>query len=74
MPILSRGIRSSVWRSTPEHDVLRIALTGGIGTGKSYVLARFHDLHVPTVDSDRLVHRALEAGSPALRDIVHADG
>jgi dephospho-CoA kinase len=54
--------------------MLRIALTGGIGTGKSYVLARFHDLHVPTIDADHLVHKALEAGSPAVRTIEHRFG
>jgi dephospho-CoA kinase len=50
--------------------MLRVALTGGIGTGKSYVLARFHDLHVPTIDADHLVHHALRAGSPAVHAIA----
>jgi dephospho-CoA kinase len=49
---------------------LRVGLTGGIGTGKSYVLARFHDLHVPTIDADDLVHEALGAGSAAVHDVV----
>jgi dephospho-CoA kinase len=50
--------------------MLKVALTGGIGTGKSYVLARFHDLHVPTIDADHLVHDALRAGSPVIREIA----
>jgi dephospho-CoA kinase len=54
--------------------VLKVALTGGIGTGKSYALARFHDLHVPTIDSDHLVHTALEAGSPAAREVERRFG
>jgi dephospho-CoA kinase len=54
--------------------MLKVALTGGIGTGKSYVLARFHDLHVPTIDADHLVHRALAVGSPAISVIADRFG
>ncbi len=62
--------------------MLRVALTGGIATGKSYVLARFAALGVPTVDADALVHEALAAGSPAVprvaarfgRGVIAADG
>ncbi|MGE5360856.1 MAG: dephospho-CoA kinase [Bacteroidales bacterium] len=46
--------------------MLRIALTGGIATGKSYVLARIAAAGLPTVDADRLVHAALAPGSPAV--------
>lgn len=41
----------------------RVALTGGIGTGKTYVRQRFASLGVPTIDADAIVHQALEAGS-----------
>jgi len=50
--------------------MLRVALTGGIASGKSYVLSRFAALGVPTVDADALVHQALAAGSPAVPRIV----
>jgi dephospho-CoA kinase len=50
--------------------MIRAALTGGIGTGKSYVLARFAGLRVPTIDADRIVHRLLDAGSPAVAAIA----
>jgi dephospho-CoA kinase len=43
----------------------RVALTGGIATGKSYVLARLAAAGIPTIDADRLVHAALRPGSPA---------
>jgi len=46
--------------------VLRVALTGGIASGKSYVLARLAARSVPTIDADALVHEALAAGSPAV--------
>ncbi len=48
---------------------MRVALTGGIATGKSYVLDRFRGAGVPTIDADALVHEALTAGSPAIDPI-----
>jgi dephospho-CoA kinase len=45
--------------------MLTIALTGGIATGKSYVLGRFQALGVPTLDADLLVHEAMRPGSDA---------
>lgn len=45
--------------------MLKVALTGGIATGKSYVLARFAALGIPTVDADRLARQLVEPGSPA---------
>jgi len=50
--------------------VRRIALTGGIATGKSHVRARFESLGVPTIDSDVLAHRAVAAGSTGLAAVV----
>ncbi len=48
----------------------RIALTGGIATGKSHVRARLEALGVPTIDSDVLAREAVAAGTPALAAIV----
>ncbi len=50
--------------------MLRVALTGGIASGKSYVLGRLAEAHVPTIDADALVHHALAAGSPAVPRIA----
>ncbi|HUP40282.1 MAG TPA: dephospho-CoA kinase [Vicinamibacterales bacterium] len=41
--------------------MLRVALTGGIATGKSYVLARLKHHGIPTIDADDVVHGALGA-------------
>ncbi len=49
--------------------MLRVAVTGGIGTGKSIVLEEFATRGAPVVDADALVHEALRAGSPAVREI-----
>jgi dephospho-CoA kinase len=62
--------------------MLRIALTGGIATGKSYVLDRFRRHGVPCLDSDELAHRATSAGTEATaaiagrfgRDVLAPDG
>jgi dephospho-CoA kinase len=46
--------------------VRRIALTGGIATGKSHVLATMAAAGVPTIDADALAREAVAAGSPGL--------
>jgi dephospho-CoA kinase len=42
---------------------LRVALTGGIATGKSYCLARFATLGAPTIDADLLARQAVLPGT-----------
>jgi dephospho-CoA kinase len=49
--------------------VLRVALTGGIATGKSHVLERFRRLGVPCLDADELAHGVMGAGTEATRAI-----
>jgi dephospho-CoA kinase len=44
--------------------MLRVALTGGIATGKSYVLAALRQRGVMTIDADEIVHQQLLAGTP----------
>lgn len=46
--------------------MLRVALTGGISTGKSYVSSRFRGLGVPVADADVLAHQVVAAGTPGL--------
>ena len=50
--------------------MLKVALTGGIATGKSYVLARLKDRGIPTVDADDLVHEALGPGTVTTQAIA----
>jgi len=54
--------------------MLVVALTGGIGSGKSTVAERFSALGVPVIDADRLAREQVKEGSPALREIVRAFG
>jgi dephospho-CoA kinase len=46
--------------------MLRVAVTGGIGTGKSVVLEEFAACGAPVVDADALVHDALRRGAPGI--------
>lgn len=63
-------------------SLLRVALTGGIATGKSYCLARFAEAGAPTIDADILARQAVApgtAGFDAVRSrfgaaVVTADG
>jgi dephospho-CoA kinase len=48
----------------------RVALTGGIATGKSYVRERFEALGVPAIDADRLAREAIAPGTPGLAAVV----
>lgn len=54
--------------------MLRVALTGGIATGKSYCLRHFSELGVPVVDADKLARDALAPGSPGLAAVIQEFG
>lgn len=51
-----------------------IGLTGGCGTGKSFVAAEFKALGAKIIDADRMAHRAIAKGTPAYRKIVKRFG
>jgi dephospho-CoA kinase len=53
---------------------LVIALTGGIGSGKSRVAERFAELGVPVIDADILAREQVLPGTPGLKKIVSAFG
>src|SRR5438067_3913930 len=50
--------------------MLKIALTGGIATGKSHVLDQFRRRGVPCLDEDDLVHGIEAAGTEATMAIA----
>jgi len=54
--------------------MLKIALTGGIATGKSYVLDQFRRRGVPCLDADELAHGVTAAGTEATAAIVDRFG
>jgi len=54
--------------------MLRIGLTGGIGSGKSTVAAMLAMRGVPVIDTDETARYLSEPGQPAFDEIVHAFG
>jgi dephospho-CoA kinase len=52
----------------------RVALTGGIATGKSYVRSRFEALGVPTIDSDVLAREVVATGTPGFEAVIREFG
>ncbi|MDP8225448.1 MAG: dephospho-CoA kinase [Candidatus Lernaella stagnicola] len=51
-----------------------IALTGGIGCGKSVVAAMFRDLGAPTLDADQVSRDVVEPGTPGYNQILDLFG
>lgn len=51
-----------------------VALTGGIGSGKSEAARLFAQLGVPIVDTDVIAHELTAKGSPILSEIEHMFG
>ncbi len=47
-----------------------IALSGGIGSGKSTVGRMFEELGATLIDADEIVHEVQSAGSPVLKEIA----
>ena len=52
----------------------RVALTGGIATGKSHCLARFAALGAAVVDADQLARDAVAPGTPGLARVIERFG
>ena len=52
----------------------RIGLTGGIATGKSYVVSRLREAAVPVIDADVLAREAVAPGSEGLAAVVKRFG
>jgi dephospho-CoA kinase len=49
-------------------------LTGGIGSGKSTVAARFRERGLPVIDADELARAVVAKGTPGLAEVVAAFG
>ncbi len=54
--------------------MLKIGLTGGIGSGKSTVAKLFADLNIPIIDADIIAQQLVEPGKPALTTIANHFG
>ena len=58
----------------PSERARRVALTGGIATGKSTILERLQARGAPVIDADRLAREVVLPGSPAFDAIVSRFG
>jgi dephospho-CoA kinase len=54
--------------------MLRIGLTGGIGSGKSTVAARFAELGAVVIDADQIAREVVQPGTPGLARVVERFG
>lgn len=54
--------------------MLRVALTGGIASGKSSAANAFRKLGVPVIDTDEIARDVVERNSPGLKALVDAFG
>lgn len=54
--------------------MLRVGLTGGIGSGKSAVASRLADLGAAVVDADAVAREVVAVGTPGLASVVAAFG
>lgn len=52
----------------------RVALTGGIASGKTTVANLFAELGVPLIDTDVIARQVVEPGQPALAEVIAAFG
>ena len=50
--------------------MVRVALTGGIATGKSHCLARFRELGAAVIDADQVARDVVAPGAPAHAAVV----
>ena len=59
---------------TAEPPPSRIALTGGIASGKTTVANLFAELGVPLIDTDVIARQVVEPGQPAFAEVVATFG
>jgi len=55
-------------------DMIRVGLTGGMGSGKSTVAQMLADRGALVVDGDQIARELVEPGAPALADLVERFG
>jgi dephospho-CoA kinase len=54
--------------------MLKIALTGGPGSGKSTVARMFRDLGAEIIDADQVAHEVVAPGRPAWEELRRGFG
>ena len=55
--------------------MLRIGLTGGIGSGKTTVSDKFHQLYnIPIIDADKISHTIMQPDGSAYKEVIDSFG
>ncbi|WP_295646641.1 dephospho-CoA kinase [uncultured Corynebacterium sp.] len=54
--------------------MLKVGLTGGIGSGKSTAASRLQELGATIIDADQVAREIVEPGQPALTELAEAFG
>ncbi len=54
--------------------MIKIGLTGGIGSGKSTITDLFSQYNIPIIDADIIAHQLVEPGQPALLQLQQLFG
>lgn len=54
--------------------MIKVGLTGGIGSGKSTVTGMLLERGIPVVDADQIAREVVEPGQPALMELAEAFG
>ncbi|NOQ88007.1 MAG: dephospho-CoA kinase [Gammaproteobacteria bacterium] len=54
--------------------MLKVALTGGIGSGKTSISALFEKLNAPVIDTDVIAHRLVDNDPQVLQEITNTFG
>jgi dephospho-CoA kinase len=68
------AFHSKAWSAANDVSTFRVALTGGIASGKSTVADLFAALGVPVIDTDVIAREVVEPGRPALTQVIETFG
>ena len=74
LALFNRLIKAAGFDIVFAEHFLRIALTGGIGSGKGVAGKIFSEYGVPTLDTDKLYHSLIGKNSPLAKEISRALG
>jgi dephospho-CoA kinase len=61
-------------KAQPQNPSVVVALSGGIGSGKSTILEMLSELGATPIDADAIVHQLQTPGTPMLRAMAEAFG
>lgn len=72
--ILAGIFSQSGWQAAPEGAMLRVGLTGGLGSGKSAVAAVWRAEGVPVLEADALGRALMQPGEAVYESIIRVFG